>query len=89
MCFKNSEIRFGKWALDRLKDRKRIRQVAYDEKQSKRKQVADEKITLNEIVVQRKIMLKHRKQIKKWEEVKHKNDLLQLKISECNKWTIL
>ena len=31
------------------------------------------------MVVQRKIMLKYQKQIKKWEEVKHKKDLLELK----------
>ena len=37
------------------------------------------------MVVQRKIMLKHQKQMIKWEEVKHKNNLLELKKDEYNK----
>ena len=48
-------------------------------KKIKRKQVANKKITLNEMVLQRKIMLKYQKQIKKWEEVKYKKDLLEFK----------
>ena len=32
-----------------------------------RKNVADKNITLNEIAVQRRIMLKHQKQMIKWE----------------------
>ena len=48
-------------------------------KNNKKKQVNDEDIALNEMVVKRKITLKDQKQMKKWEEVKHKNNLLELK----------
>ena len=40
------------------------------------------------MLVQRKIILKHQKQTKKWEETKHKKDLLTLKKNEFNKLTL-
>ena len=71
-----------------MRDKKRLRQEADDEKQSKRNQVADENIALNEMAVKRRIMLKYQKQMIKWDEVKHKKDLFELKKDEYNKWTI-
>ena len=33
-------------------------------------------------------MLKHQKQIKRWEEVKHKKNSIEFKKDEYNKWII-
>ena len=57
--FHNGEFRLGKSVLDGLKDRKRLKQEVDDKKRSKRKQRADENIDLNEMAVQRRIILKH------------------------------
>ena len=57
----NGEFRLSKSVLDGLKDRKRLRQEVDDKKRSKRKHRADENIDLNEMVVQRRIILKHQK----------------------------
>ena len=88
-------VMFQKWrgqtlksVLDGLRDKKRLRQEVDDEKQSKKNQVVDENIALNEMTVQRRIMLKYQKQMIKWDEVKHKKDLFELKKDEYNKWTI-
>ena len=58
--FQNGEFRLSKSVLDGLKDRKRLRQEV-DDKKSKRKHRADKNIDLNEMVVQRRIILKHQK----------------------------
>ena len=58
--FHNGEFRLSKSVLDGLKDRKRLRQEV-DDKKSKRKHRADKNIDLNEMVVQRRIILKHQK----------------------------
>ena len=50
--------------------------------------MANEKIPLNEIVVQRKIILKNQKEMTKWGEVKNKKYLIELKKNEFNKWVL-
>ena len=51
------------------------------------KKIADKNIVLNEMVVQRKIILKYQRQMKNWEQVKHNYDLLELKKDKYNQWS--
>ena len=44
-------------------------------------------IALNKMVVQGKMILKHQKKMKKWEKVKHKKYLFELKKNKFKKWT--
>ena len=44
-------------------------------------------IALYKMVVQGKMILKHQKKMKKWEKVKHKKYLLELKKNKFKKWT--
>ena len=58
-CFKNNLVRLRKSVLDGLKEKNRLRRKVNDEKQCKRKNVADENMLSNEKKTRQKKMVKH------------------------------